>query len=70
MAEFLVTWQIDIDADTPEEAAMKAFEKIRATSLEDPEGCAVFEVMTKPNAHTRLSCVEVDLNNPSDRGDT
>lgn len=60
MAEYLVTWAIDIEADNPREAAMKAFEKIRATSLEDEEGCAVFTVVSSNLQDEAV----VDLCNP------
>ena len=37
MARYLVTWTIDIDADSPEEAATEA-----ANIQADPESCALF----------------------------
>ncbi len=45
MNHYLVKWEIDIDAETPEEAAKKALEIHR-----DPESCAtVFEVYDVAN---------------------
>lgn len=43
MKEFLVTWQIDIEAETPEDAAREAFRAQR-----DPDSIAtVFEVQER-----------------------
>lgn len=40
MAEYTVTWEIELDADSHEDAARQALDMIR-----DPEGCAdVFDV--------------------------
>jgi hypothetical protein len=44
MTEYLVTWKIDIDADSPEEAAAQAL-----ICQRDPESTAtIFEVTEKP----------------------
>lgn len=51
MARYLVTWQIDIEADTPEEAAVRALIVQRdpestATyfKVDDPENCETITV--------------------------
>ena len=41
--EYLVTWTIDIEADTPEQAAVAALEIQR-----DPESCALVFGVTEP----------------------
>ena len=41
--EYLVTWTIDIEADTPEAAAVKALEIQR-----DPQSCALVFGVTEP----------------------
>ena len=45
MAQYLVTWEIDIEADSDEEAAAKALEIQR-----DPESTATFFRVTHRNS--------------------
>jgi hypothetical protein len=52
MTEFVVTWMIGIDADTPREAA----EKARTIQLKPDSQAVVFEVarVREQNAHTTI----------------
>ena len=57
MTEYLVTWKVDIEADSPEEAAREA--------LVQTSGCTVFEVQEvtypEPGRWVLGDPVEVDL---------
>lgn len=56
MNEYLVRWEIDILADTPEEAAKKAFAIQR-----DPDSVAsVFDVIS-PHGRVRIDLLECEL---------
>lgn len=55
MSEYLVTWEIDIEADSPEEAAQKA----RAAQIRTGTEALVFTVADKADPADRL--YEVDL---------
>lgn len=48
--EFLVTWAVDVEADSPQAAARKAFAMIRETDATIPDSCCVFEVKHKETA--------------------
>ena len=57
MTEYLVTWQIDIEADTPEEAAREALKIQRDLDSEAKH----FEVQEEKDG-THGEVVRVDLN--------
>lgn len=57
MPQYLVTWNIDEEADTPEAAARQAFARIRRTIPKDPGNCAVYDV----SQIGRAGYVRVDL---------
>lgn len=47
MAEYLVTWTINVEAETNEEAAQQAWEAVRAPDSE----ATIFEVQRKGRRH-------------------
>jgi hypothetical protein len=57
MTQYLVTWQIDEEADSPYDAAQQAFNRLRRTIPNDPGNCAVYDVRTAE----RPGFVRVDL---------
>lgn len=58
MPEYLVTWKIDIDADTPEEAAMRALIVQR-----DPESVAAYFIVKDKCGNTIPIDLSHDLEN-------
>jgi hypothetical protein len=54
---YLVKWEINIEANTPEEAAVKA----RAIQLDSQSFATVFEVWNEDRLHKTT----VDLDNPA-----
>jgi len=52
MPSFRIVWEVDVDADTPLEAAREAF-----SMMTDPESTAVVFSVTDPNGDT----VTIDL---------
>ena len=61
MPEYLVTWQIELDADSPREAA----ERARAIQLDPDAWVGAFEVQEQPEmakgASTAAPVVRVDI---------
>lgn len=62
MAEYLVTWTIDIDADSPQEAAQKA----RAVQLRRDSSATVFAVLDKHGEGQKTTMVDLSPEEDSD----
>lgn len=61
MPEYLVKWEIDINADSPREAAEKALEIHR-----DPDSVATFFKVIHPEDDEKRSWSDIDLDEPEE----
>jgi len=66
MPEYRVIWQIDLDAESPPEAAERAAETLRNLNVDDECSATVFDVYEHRAGAVRQTGVRIDLSNESE----
>lgn len=66
MSEYRVIWQIDLDAESPDEAARHAAAILRTLDVADECSATVFDVYERHAGVVQRTGVRIDLSNQTD----
>jgi hypothetical protein len=66
MTDYRVIWQIDLDADTPREAAARAAATLRRLDAHDECSATVFDVYALHDGVVQRTGMRIDLSNETE----